>query len=119
MLCAKAYLTAALSSNILFVHTHTRTHTHTHIYIYIYIYIYISFIIYQYIQYISNIIFIVSAYVIKWYMFHPLQSFIECYAPVNTIAQIHLAKYRHMINGLVHALKSINNILCKANLATK
>ena len=47
----------------------------------------------------------------------PQQSFIESNVQANNITQIHLAKNRQMINGLVDALKSINNITYNVNLA--
>ena len=45
------------------------------------------------------------------------QSFIEINAQANNITLIPLAKNRHMINGLVNALKSINNTTYNDNLA--
>ena len=70
----------------------------------------------QHIQYISNIIFIVCTYVIKWYTLHPQKSLLESNAQASNITQIHLPKNRHMISGLLEALKSINKITYHANL---
>ena len=43
--------------------------------------------------------------------------FIQTNVQANNIIQIHLAKNRHMINGLVNALKSINTTIYCNNLS--